>query len=421
MKKIFLTSGLVVAVLVLAGIGLAYYMGYFEKDTTRSPDPVFVNRPADESLQPDGDSTQSLSEETTPSQPLPISEIDYKIEPVLGNLSIPWSVVFTDLDRMLITERDGAVRVAQKSSGSEWQLQDQPIHVFDNVSTQSEEGLMGMTLDPGYQSNKFIYLCYAYPENDKLWDRVVRMTDMGDSLANQQIIIDKIPSARFHAGCELGFGPDGKFYISTGDASNRDQAQDRKSLAGKILRLNSDGSIPSDNPFEDSPIYSFGHRNPQGFDWHPENSLMYASEHGPSGNDGPGGGDEINLIEKGQNYGWPVVSHQKTQRGMVDPKLVFTPAIAPGSLTFHAGGKISEFNNNIFVGLLKGTGILRVVLDPSDPTQILWYERVPEVDFGRIREVTMGPDGYLYFTTSNQDGRGVPASNDDRIFRIVEL
>lgn len=412
MNRILLTGGLVVFVLVLAGLGLAHYMGYFEKDLTRSPAPVAV--------QSDLDLLQTSDAAASDAEIRAIADIAYEVQPVLGNLEVPWSIVFTDNNRMLITERDGAVRVAQSSDGNNWQLRDQPIHVFSNISSEIEEGLMGMTLDPSYPENKYVYICYAYPENGDLWDRIIRMTDLGNSFGDEKIIIDKIPSARFHAGCELGFGPDGKLYISTGDATDAKSAQDRGSLAGKILRLNADGTIPDDNPFGNSPIYSIGHRNPQGFDWHPENGLMFSSEHGPSGSDGPGGGDEVNLIEKGQNYGWPEVSHQKTKEGMIDPKLVFTPAIAPGSLTFHADGAISEFNNNIFMAMLRGTGILRIVLDPTDPSKILWYERVPDIDFGRIREVTMGPDGNLYFATSNRDGRGSPASNDDRIFRIVK-
>jgi glucose/arabinose dehydrogenase len=409
--KKLLTAGLAVLfLLTFAGLVLARYLGYFAQDTTKNNGPTVLNKIQESFNQPD---------DTSVAVPVKLAEIGYKVEPVVSNLAVPWSIAFTSPERMLITQRAGSVVVAQNQNQQNWQLLEEPLHTFPDVSSRSEEGLMGMVLDPDYVANKYLYFCYAYSQDGRLLDRVVRLTDLGSNLGEGKTIIENIPAAAFHAGCELDFGPDGKLFISTGDATDPDSAQDKSSLAGKILRLNPDGSIPEDNPFANSPVYSFGHRNPQGFDWHPISGSLYASEHGPSGSDGPGGGDEVNLIKQGQNYGWPEVSHERSQAGMVDPKLVFTPAIAPGSLVFYDHSQISGFRNNIFMAMLKGEGILRIVLDPTDDTKVSWYERIPEIEFGRIRDLAVGPDGSLYFSTSNRDGRGDPTDKDDQIFRIV--
>ena len=176
--------------------------------------------------------------------------------------------------------------------------------------------------------------------------KVVRFTDEGNSLTNPRIIIDLIPAAKYHAGSRLAFGPDSKLYISTGDATNKNIAQDRNSLGGKILRINADGSIPSDNPQKRSPVWSYGHRNPQGLAWIGDD--LYSSEHGPSVFDGPAGGDEVNKIVKGGNYGWPLVSHLKTRDGTVAPLRVFTPAEAPASLMAYSGTMFPQYRDHLF-------------------------------------------------------------------------
>ncbi len=345
---------------------------------------------------------------------VPAEDLSIQVESIVQGLSVPWSVVFTDPNRILITEREGAVRVVQDGA-----LQEQPLIRFDEVSSVAEEGLMGMTLDPNYEENKYVYVCFAYPKDDGLVDAVIRLTDQGDRLERDQTIIDDIPAARFHAGCELGFGPDGMLYITTGDATDRTIAQDRDSLGGKILRINADGSVPDDNPFPNSPIFSLGHRNPQGIAWHPVTGRLYSTEHGPSNFDGPPGGDEVNLIAAGENYGWPRVSHQETDPEFVDPLLVFTPAVAPGSAMFHDGTGAPQLTNNFFFAGLKGEGVYRAIFDESDPSQVLLSEKIPQVDVGRVREVMQGPDGAIYITTSNRDGRATPRPGDDALYKIT--
>lgn len=340
---------------------------------------------------------------------------DYKIEVFAENLAVPWSIAWTDKDRMLVNERTGKIRIIQNGK-----LQDAPLLEVKEVSVGSEEGLMGLAIDPNYAENKYIYISYAYGKGDNLSIKVVRYKDNGNSVSDELILIDKLPGAKNHAGCRLRFGPDGKLYISTGDATDREIAQDLKNMGGKILRLNSDGSIPSDNPWPNSSVWSYGHRNPQGIDFYPGTSILWETEHGPSGFDGPGGGDEVNVIVKGGNYGWPIVSHDGHKDGMIDPLLVYTPAEAPASGMFYKSGLISQFKNNFFFGCLRGRGIIRVIVDEKDPTKVVSQSKMSDVDYGRIREIAEGPDGAIYFSTSNKDGRGNPGQTDDRIMRIVK-
>ena len=192
-------------------------------------------------------------------------------------------------------------------------------------------------------------------------------------------------------------------------------AQDLASTAGKILRINRDGTTPGGNPFG-SPIYSYGHRNPQGVDWHPVTGDLWASEHGSSGN------DEVNVIDSAANYGWPQIEGSLGMAGMRTPITFYNPAIAPSGASFYRGDRFPLFANNLFIGTLRGTHLLRLVVDSSRQRQVVSQERLLEGRFGRIRDVVTGPDGYrpgLYFCTSNRDGRGSPTSTDDRIVRIV--
>jgi len=341
-------------------------------------------------------------------------ERSYEVKLVADNLYVPWSIVFTDPDRILITERNGKLRIIQDGI-----LSEKPLKVFEEVSSNGEEGLMGLALDPDYKDNKFIYLSYAYGGSDKMSVKVVRYKDEGDRLSDEKTIMDGLPAERYHAGCRLSFGPDGKLYITTGDAGERKLAQDINTLYGKILRINPDGTIPADNPFPDSPVWSYGHRNPQGIDWYPGTDILYSTEHGPSGFDGPGGGDEVNIIVKGGNYGWPVVSHKESKEGMISPVLEFTPAIAPASGMFYRSDSIPQFKNNYFFGCLRGSGIIRVEIDKNDPSRIISNEMLAEVNFGRIRDITQGPDGAIYFSTSNRDGRGSIREGDDKIYKII--
>lgn len=339
----------------------------------------------------------------------------YTVETVAEGLEVPWSIVFTPDKRILITERPGRIRVIENGV-----LKEKPIAVLSDVFSEGESGLLGMTIHPNFANNNWLYLCYTSKKNNVLKEQVKRFTLGKNGLQDEKIILDNIPAAQFHDGCRVKFGPDHKLYITTGDATKRDLAQELSSLAGKTLRVNEDGSIPSDNPFVKTKnarpeIWTFGHRNAQGLDWQPDTGLMIQTEHGPSGFDGPGGGDEINIVERGKNYGWPIIHHRMTKPGLESPILEYTPALAPSGATFYRSNLIPEWHNNFFFACLRGQRIIRVSFDGR---KVVDTENLFENTYGRIRDITEGPDGALYFATSNRDGRGKPAPSDDRILRI---
>jgi len=339
-----------------------------------------------------------------------------EVQTFVSGLEVPWSIVFTSPGRMLVTERPGRVRVVENGV-----LAAKPFAVLEDVEAKGESGLMGIALAPDYATSRFVYLAYAYDSPDGPRVRVSRFRDDGTSLSGRTVIIEGIPAARNHAGCRIRFGPDGKLYVTTGDATDRKIAQDLKSLGGKTLRLNPDGSIPADNPFPGSPVFSYGHRNSQGIDWDPRTGLQYQTEHGPSGFDGPGGGDEVNLVEKGKNYGWPVVHHRESAEGMVSPLLEYTPAVAPSGASFATGKALPSFQGDFFFANLRGEVLIRVRFDPKEPRKVLETEELFRDVYGRLRDVVVGPDGALYVATSNRDGRGRPRPGDDRILRVVEV
>jgi glucose/arabinose dehydrogenase len=341
----------------------------------------------------------------------------FKVETVIGNLEVPWSIVWAPDGRMIFTERPGRVRVFENGK-----LRPQPLYTVPDAESQGEAGLMSVALHPQFASNKLLYLSYAYSA-DGLRVRVLRFREDANGLTDRKVIIENLPAARAHAGCRLRFGPDVKLYITTGDATDRELAQQLSSLAGKILRLNDDGNVPTDNPFLNRSdarpeIWAYGSRNAQGIDFQPGTNLLFETEHGPSGFDGPGGGDEVNIIERGKNYGWPVIHHRASQAGMESPLLEYTPACAPASGMFYRGSVFSQFKGNFFFGCLRGTRMIRVTLDGR---RVINQENLLEGKYGRIRDIAEGPDGLIYFSTSNRDGRGSPASDDDRIMRLVPV
>ena len=349
-------------------------------------------------------------------QSSPQTNTEFKVEKVVGGLEVPWSIVWAPDGRMIFTERPGRVRVFENGA-----LREKPLFVVPDVEPSGESGLMSVALHPQFATNRFLYLSYAYSSGGTQV-RVVRYRETPEGLVDPKVIIENIPAAQFHAGCRLRFGPDGKLYVTTGDATKRDLAQKLDSLAGKTLRLNDDGTVPQDNPFVGQKdarpeIWTIGHRNAQGLDFQPGTNLMFQTEHGPSNFDGPPGGDEVNIVEKGKNYGWPIIHHKDTRAGLESPLLEYTPACAPASGAFYRGSALPRFKGNFFFGCLRGERLIRVVLDGR---RVVSQEDLIK-DYGRIRDVAEGPDGYLYFSTSNKDGRGKPASDDDRILRLVPV
>jgi glucose/arabinose dehydrogenase len=332
--------------------------------------------------------------------------VRFTAETVVTSLEIPWSMAFAPDGRLFVTERPGRVRVLDLASRSS-----EIALTLDDVYTEGEAGLLGLALDPEFSQNRLVYLYYsARLSATNRVNRVVRYREAASRLGERVVLLDNIPAGQIHDGGRLRFGPDGLLYITTGDAASSGLAQDLGSIAGKILRINRDGSTPRDNPFS-SPIYSYGHRNPQGLDWHPSTADLWASEHGNIGN------DEINVIDQGANYGWPRIEANETMPGMRAPVTFFNPAIAPSGASFYRGQRFPRFANNLFVATLRGTHLLRLTIDAT--RSITAQERLLADRFGRLRDVLSGPDGYLYFCTNNRDGRGSPTSTDDRIVRLA--
>ena len=333
--------------------------------------------------------------------------VRFRVEVMTVGLQIPWSLAFAPDGRLFVTERPGRVRILNPGATSS-----EVALTLEDAFTQGEAGALGIALDPEFQSNRFVYLYYTAQVSGGALNRVVRYREAGGRLAERAVLVDNIPANATHDGGRLRFGPDGLLYITTGDAENRSLAQDLASLAGKILRVNRDGTTPRENPFS-SPVYSYGHRNPQGLDWHPSTGDLWASEHGNSGN------DEVNVIDRGANYGWPRIEGSQTLPDMRPPITFYTPAVAPSGASFYRGSRFPAFAGNLFVATLRGTHLLRLRLDSASPRRVAAQERLLDGAYGRIRDIVVGPDGLIYFCTSNRDGRGSAVSADDRIARLA--
>jgi glucose/arabinose dehydrogenase len=345
-----------------------------------------------------------------------------RVEVVAGGLEAPWDLAWTPDGRLFVTERPGRVRVIAGGA-----LAPAPWITFD-VARTGEAGLMGMAVDPDFASSPWLYFALTVRDaGGDLENRVVRVREENGRAGRVEVVIDHLPGGRVHDGCQLAFGPDGKLYIATGETWAREIAQDPTNLGGKILRLDADGSIPADNPFgPESPVWSLGHRNPQGLAFDPATGRLWATEHGPSGEWwGVRGHDELNLIAAGKNYGWPIAVGAPGLAGYVDPVLVFPKRhLPPAGIVVCSGRAVPAWSGDLFFASLRGETLVRVVLDRETRTRPVRVERLFETDFGdglygRLRAVGEGPDGALYFGTSNRDGRGDPAREDDRILRIV--
>ena len=306
-------------------------------------------------------------------------------EVLVENLDTVWGIDFLPSGDLIFTERPGRVSVYDGEIRTVGEI---------DVHEVSESGLSGIAVDPDFEENGFIYVYYTHKEGNRISRFVLE-----DELADEFILLDNIPSARFHDGGRIKFGPDGKLYVTTGDATVPTSAQDLDSLAGKILRMNSDGSIPEDNPFGNY-VYSYGHRNSQGIAW--SDGMLYEAEHGPTRN------DEVNVIVKGGNYGWPIECDEDEAylSGSEGPIRCFSEfTLAPSAIAF--------YNGDLYVSGLRGAQLRRIVLDGE---RIVEEEELFS-ELGRIREV-VEHEGYLYLGTSNRDGRGLPRTGDDKILRI---
>jgi glucose/arabinose dehydrogenase len=346
---------------------------------------------------------------------------DYRVVTVADSLENPWSITFLPGGDMLFTERSGRLRIVRKGK-----LLPEPVAGVPKVRGGGQGGLLEVLPHPSFATNRMLYLSYAKTSADTMQGTtaVVRAKLENDRLTDVHEIFEaKVWSAgRGHHGSRLAFDRDGFLFITLGDRQvppsgnlEAHPAQDLSNHFGKIIRLHDDGRVPTDNPFVSRPgalpeIWSYGHRNVQGFAIHPETGDVWATEHGPQG------GDELNLIQPGKNYGWPVIGfgvnyrsgaaiHSGTHReGMEQPVNVWVPSIATSGLLFYTGDKFPQWKNSLFVGGMNGEVLSRLTMDGK---RVMSEEKLVQ-RMGRIRDVRQGPDGYIYLAIDHRGGNKTP-------------
>ncbi len=263
---------------------------------------------------------------------------------LVTGLQIPWALAFAPDGRLFLTERPGRVRVYMNG-----QLLAEPALALSDVYTNGESGILGLALHPDFASNHFVYLTYTASGPSGPVGRLMRFRESGNKLAEGVVLLDDVAASGIHNGSRVKFGPDRLLYVTYGDAANPSVAQDVAALNGKVLRFNDDGTSAAGNRFS-SPVFTFGHRNPQGLAWHPVTGDLWETEHGQVGN------DEINVLDGGNNYGWPVIEGDATRPDMITPRTFFTPSVAPSGAAFYSGNAIPAFRNQLFVATLAATG-----------------------------------------------------------------
>ena len=333
----------------------------------------------------------------------------FKVTTLVEGLEHPWAMAFLPDNRILITERPGRLRLVDKG-----RLHPQAITGLPEIAAEGQGGLLDVVLHPDYQNNGWIYFSYSADDVNGIGTEVARARLEGMKLTNREIIfrVEKKSEGGRHFGSRLVFDRDNYLYISAGERGGRPRAQDVNDHAGSIIRLHDDGRVPKDNPFVGQrnakpEIYSYGHRNPQGMTLDPITGEVWIHEHGPQG------GDEINIIQSGKNYGWPVITYGvnygwgteigegRKKQGMEQPLYYWDPSIAPSGMAFYEGDKFPQWQGNLFVGSLKFQLLVRLELQNN---KVIKEERLLADEYGRIRDVRNGPDGYLYLLTDKEDG-----------------
>ncbi len=333
----------------------------------------------------------------------------YRTVSVAKGLVHPWGMAFLPDGRMLVTERPGRLRIVSPDG-----TVSEPVSGLPEIAAVGQGGLLDVVLHPDFANNNLVYLSFAEPGAGGQGTAVARGRLEGNALKDVETIFSQKPklSGGLHFGSRLVFAPDGTLYISMGDRGQMQRSQDNRNHQGTIARVNDDGSIPKDNPFVDSKdalpeIYTYGNRNVQGMALNPKTGVVWAQEHGPRG------GDEVNILKSGANYGWPaityginydgsVITNERKRAGMEQPVLHWTPSIAPSGMTFYDGDKFPDWKGDIFVGALRDRNLRRVKLDGDrEAGQETLLDELGE----RIRDVRTGPDGYLYVLTDSPDGQ----------------
>jgi aldose sugar dehydrogenase len=329
----------------------------------------------------------------------------WEIKEIATGLDVPWDLALTEDNRILITERDGKVKLLE-TDGKIKEIAD-----FPQVASVGESGMTGLELHPDFSENGYLYIYYTYRNSGDILNRISRFTFNSEGLFDEVIILDNLPGGSIHNGGRMKFGPDKKLWVTTGDASRPALAQDLNSLAGKVLRMNEDGSVPEDNPIPGSLVFSSGHRNPQGIDFHPLSEEIIVSSHGETAF------DEINLVSAGSNHGWPYFKKCVSDKpGFVDPILCSNEETwAPSGLAF-MGMSIWRFRYSFVFAGLRGERLERIALIDS---KVAERETIIKGEYGRLRAVIADKQGNLYVSTSNKDGRGQIRDGDDKILKIT--
>ncbi|QEK51496.1 PQQ-dependent sugar dehydrogenase [Pedobacter aquae] len=326
----------------------------------------------------------------------PLADAEFATTEMAVGLSHPWEIVYGPDNHIWFTERSGKISRLEIAT-----KQVKPLFAVPDVDARGEGGLLGMALHPNFAAEPYVYVVYNYNRLGVYTEKVVRYTYNNQTLSSPLVLLDNIPAANIHNGSRLLISSDLKLFITTGDANNTALAQNKNSLAGKVLRINLNGSIPTDNPTPNSAIWSFGHRNAQGLVM--VNGKLYASEHGPSTD------DEINLIEKDRNYGWPNVvgacdnSTENafcTANNVAAPLQSWTPTIATAGLTYYNHSSIPQWKNSLLLVTLKASKLVQLKLNDAG-TAIIASQDYFGTQYGRKRAICVAPDGKVYFSTSN--------------------
>lgn len=342
----------------------------------------------------------------------------FRVETLAEGLESPWAVVPAPDGRIFITERPGRLRIFENGK-----LRPEPVAGVPRVHYRGQGGLLDLALHPDFETNRWLYLAYTVNTEGGAMTRIARFRETPEGLTDREIIFPGAPGSGKpkHFGSRMVFGTDGRLYFTLGERGEGKRSQDLMDLNGKTLRLAEDGAVPPDNPFlgrsDARPeIFTRGNRNSQGMAVQPDTGHIFQTEHGPSWNDAPGGGDEVNIMVPGGNYGWPVVHHRERRDGMISPLLEYTPAIAPAGATFYTGNRFPQWKNHFFFANLVGRMLVRVALDEAE---VKGQEFLLEDEYGRLRDAATGPDGGLLVLTSDTDAYGPGRAAGDRLLRLV--